>query len=70
MASARPLAVGGAVPTEATSQGSLNETTPASQRSPKGNSPKTDGAVRIESGAYAPAEYKTGKSGKLTRRDR
>ena len=67
MASAKPLAVG-SVPTEASSRGSLNESTPAAQRSPDGaHIPKTDGPRINVNGAYEPAEY---KKGKVTRRDR
>jgi hypothetical protein len=54
---ARIATVGPAVPSEAKSQGNLNETVPAEQRKPEG-SKLGEGPVKTEQGAYKPASYK------------
>lgn len=48
---------GVSVPQEAKSEGGINESTPAEQRTTRGNVKKSDGPVLNEKGAYAPAEY-------------
>ena len=59
----------GNIPSEANNKGSLNETTPADQRSPDFNGPKTEEAMfDPKTKAYGRAEYPT-KTGNV-RRDR
>lgn len=58
MANATPVTGRASIPSEANSQGGINETTPASQRTNTTDLPMSAGPDIGEKGEYRPAVYK------------